>query len=262
MANSQSIVRTGDKLPPGGLPLVMPVKRLDAYVDPIKLFRTTFGNMRTQTDRDWLLRVVLEACRSAENYIASNIDENKTFRRNDAAARRSLRDQDKAILTLSAFAREHDRQSGFALALASFRGRGEQDEGKNLSVAFIDMLSDYQRALATTTRKAGPWIHRVVCANLIFPKPIDDRRRHPSVGMGLLFHLVLLLRNYTADMQSFARHQPGEPMPSHGDPHYRLAGDFVHVATGEEIRNPGASLRKLIKENSGLGLVQWPAERR
>jgi hypothetical protein len=228
------IIRLGDKLPPGGLPLVMPMARLEAYAVPIKSFRTTFGKSRTQTDREWLLRVLLEACRAAENYIASNADENEASRRNDAAAIGSLPDQNKAIRALSSFARQHGRQSGLALAAAGFHGR-EQDSGKKLTQAFIDMLGDYQLGLATTARKAGPWTYRVVCANLIFLKPIDDRKRHPSVGMGLLFHLVLLLRNYMADLKMFARYGSGQPMPSHGKPHYDLAADFVLAATGEEI---------------------------
>jgi len=240
--------------------LILPPGRLDAYKRPINSFRKTIGKIRTQEDCEWLLRVMLAACLSAENFIAGGTDENEMARRNDAAAIDSLPDQFKAIRTLSSFARKHDRQSGFALSLAGFHhGRGEQDQGKKISVAFIEFLRDYQHHLPTTTRRGGPWVHRGQCANLIFQKPIDDRKRHPSVGMDLLFHLVLLLRNYTAESESFARFQPGEPMPSHGHPHYNLARDFVHVATGEKIRTPGPSLRKLIKENPGVGLCQWPS---
>lgn len=248
------------RTPPGCGALILPPGRIDAYKRPINYFRKTIGKIRTKEDSEWLLRVMLAACLSAENFIASGTDENKMARRNDAEAIDSLPDQLTAIRTLSSFARKHDRQSGFALSLAGFHhGRGEQDQGKKISIAFIEFLRDYQHHLPTTTRRGGPWVHRGQCANLIFQKPIDDRKRHPSVGMGLLFHLVLLLRNYTAASESFARFQTGEPMPSHGHPHYNLARDFVRVATGKKILPPGPSLRKLIKENPGVGLCQWPS---
>jgi hypothetical protein len=255
-------IRLGVGLPAGGLPLVMPKKRLEAYEDAVRKFRTTFGEVRSPIDREWLLRVVLEACRSAENYIARNADENDAFRKNDAAAMRSFPDQRKAISSLSSFARNHGRQSGHALAAAGFRGRGEKDEGKDLSVAFVDMLSDYQRALRITTRKAGPWTHRSVRGNLFFRTPIDGRKNHPTTGAGLLFHLVLYFRNFSEGVPSFSRYATGQPMPPHGRPHYDLAAAFVQVATGEEglTEEPGRRLRKLIKENPGIGLFHWPAE--
>jgi hypothetical protein len=100
-------------------------------------------------------------------------------------------------------------------------------------------------------------LHRVAVGNLIFARPIDGRKRHPSVGMGLLFHLVLLLRNYTAGEQQFAGYQTGETMPDRGDPHYDVAAEFVRIATDEELATPGHALRKLIRENPRVGLAHW-----
>jgi hypothetical protein len=174
---------------------------------------------------------------------------------------RSFPDQTKAIRGLASFARKHGRQSGTALALAGFRGRGEKDEGKDLSVAFIEMLADYERALEMTSRKAGPWTHRKICGNLIFPTPIDARKKHPSPATGLLFHLVLLFRNFSAGVPSFARFASGERMPEHGDPNYSLAAAFAQIATGEKLSDPGATLRKLIRHNPQIGLCGWPLER-
>jgi hypothetical protein len=228
-----------------------------AYSQPIRSLRTKLGGKRSRADEEWLIQVMFETCHSAEGYITHKTDKNEELRRDDAAAAKSLSGQRNAVHTLASFARQYGRQAGFALAAAGFRGR-EQDDGKKLTQAFVDMLLDYDKALSTTTQRSGPWLHRVACGNLIFARPIDSRRRHPSVGMGLLFHLVLLLRNYTSGLRSFARYQTGQPMPSHGEPHYDLAVEFVHVATDDEIRSPGAALRKLIRENPGIGLYHWP----
>jgi hypothetical protein len=233
------------------------VSAAELYRNPIRLLREKIGHSRSKSDEGWLLHEVLRACESARRYTANAPDEHEALRRKDASAVASLKDQFKAIDTLASFAREYGQQSGLALMSAGFRGR-DKDAGKGLSIAFVDMLMDYRCGLEITTRKAGPWTHRFVRANLIFQEPIDNRRNPFLVGTGLLFQIVFLFRNYTAGVKAFARYGAGDGLPKLGASHYDIAADFVAIATGEKINDPKARLLKFMRENPGVGLWPWP----
>jgi hypothetical protein len=228
----------------------------EAYTDAVRSLGAKLDGERPKADLDALVFHIMEACRRAERYLTRKVDNNRTLRQADRDAAKSLQDQQRAIRELRSFARRHPRQSGFALALANFRG-GTRNKGP-MTDLFIEFLDDYEKGLAQTTKRAGPWTHRFFAANLVFAQPIDGRKRHPSVGVGLLFHLVLLLRNYTAGERLFALYRTGETMPDRGKPHYDLAAEFARVATGEDLRSPEHALRKLINENPGIGLSSWP----
>jgi hypothetical protein len=253
-----SRIQVGRDLPAGGIPLVMARARLEKYGEAVAKFEKAFQGFRTDLDRRHLLRIILEACAGAERYIAGGGDEHQRQRKIDDDAIKDLPEQIAAIRAMRAFSRKYQRQAGLALMAAGFTGCGDSDKGKPLNAAFVDMLTRYEKTLADFTRKGGPWMHRVSFANLIFPQSVDTRKKHPTVATGLLFQLVYYLRRFTSGEDQFGAYQTGESMPDCGQPHYEIANAFVLIATGEEILEPGARLRKLIKENPGIGVGGWP----
>ncbi len=90
-------------------------------------------------------------------------------------------------------------------------------------------------------------------------KPPNCLNRRDHLSTELLFELALWFRLYTSGRP--LRISQGEPMPQGGEPRFPIVCQFLEDALGVEIDEDNARnrLHRLIKDNSHIGLVDWPA---
>jgi hypothetical protein len=102
--------------------------------------------------------------------------------------------------------------------------------------------------------RRGPWAHRTSIPGARFDKPLDEGRHKklvdPATVLG--FHLVFWLRAFTTEAETGTGPRPGDgvPMPKTGDPHFKVAEEFILCAFGDQLMESfdlADRLRKLPK---------------
>lgn len=223
------------------------------------------GTSRFLKFRDGILR----ACEDARKY-AKDDDFNEKERKRDAAFLKERKSLVAAARKLSKSFQRYPLQTRATLLHAQLGGRFGNLAGFDLSgtnIQHVDERFDklLEAYIDTVSKdpyaKKGEFTHRFMVGPLVFQDAIDmhPSKINPSVT-GLLFQLVLYMRRFTVGELDPTKISQCEPMPSYGDPRYKIVCDFINDALEKAMDENGARqrLEKLIENNSGIGFTDWP----
>lgn len=225
-----------------GKAAIASLQKLSGYGDPKEFELLTF--------------LILQNCCEAHVYdqksIAGRLQEKRDYQKN-------VPDQIKAAKAVSRFAHKYFDESAhqFHRAVEALEQQHNISFPKRVNWSVI--LQELMNRYADNLTKSGPSVSRFI-GPFLYPRTVKDQTHLPNLAsLGLLFHLVLLFRDWTATGKIHV-HGNGHKMPKHGRACYKQATLFHNAALSKilTVRQAQDRLIKLIRNNPGIGICSWP----
>ena len=209
----------------------------------------------------WVIqRQILWECYQAHQYNENQIRDLLQKKRD---YKKLVIDQIKAIKAVGMFANKYPGESAVAINAASteikkqFKGVSFPRDGINWAKYLSELMDQYAKRIKIT----GPFVSLRV-GPLLYPKNPLTHTNLPELSIvGLLLHLVILFRDWTANGEYIVQRN-SRIIPTHGRPCYKQAALFVSATLSENLSTSQASdrIKKLLKNNPGIKSGFWPVD--